>query len=333
MLDARSDDLTHQLDVRLLRFYARPDTEEPSMLALDLVAAGRPSDALAMVEDALASDPEDADLLHACGLALARRGSMEWAQRFFVRAAEIAPRWHAPYAELVPVLLARGRDARAVDVARRAIALGATEGSLRALVRDADREAALDARLSRFHHDALAEDPALLAAELAERGRDAAAREVLDAALASDADDPDLLLLSARMFASCGERERAIAQAQQLVLTATDCAEGHVLLADLLEHEGRFGDALVAIACACAIAPEEESALAERRARLESAQAEREAQDAALDDLLVALPAIVEAAPTPAPRRGWLPSLRRGLPFLRSASVPTVESARDERRS
>src|SRR5688572_5112440 len=88
------------LDLRLLKFRNRPEGEDPALLALELAHAGRTQDAIEVVDDALARDPDDVDLLLGCGLAAERAGKLAFAQLVLTRAAIADRSWAEPLRHL-----------------------------------------------------------------------------------------------------------------------------------------------------------------------------------------------------------------------------------------
>jgi tetratricopeptide (TPR) repeat protein len=193
-----SEESSHQLDLRLLKFRNRPEREDPSMLALALVGAGRAHDAIEVIDAALTADPDDADLLVSCGLAATRSGQLAFAQLVLTRAAKVAPDWAEPIRGLVAVLELRGQKDRALAVARHAIRVGASDAALAEMIRKDDRRRALDARIAALRADADAEDAALLGQELLAEDRAGDALEVATMHIGSGPIDADLAMVQAR---------------------------------------------------------------------------------------------------------------------------------------
>jgi tetratricopeptide (TPR) repeat protein len=342
----------HQLDVRLLRFRNRPDREDPAMLALELVTAGRTHDAIEVVDAALVADPDDVDLLLGCGLAALRAHQLAFAQLVLTRAARQAPTWSEPLSALAKVLAMRDRPAKAVDVARRALSLGADDAALAAMVEVDDRRRALDARLAAFRADPDATDPALLAHALLEDARELDALEVAELALARD-DDADLHVVAARARLARREPDAARDALARAISLAPDWAEPARMLAELLASEGALLDALPVVERALARNLEDASLVA-LRSRIEDAMRDAgivrpEITDASVDDLLTTLDRIdpigdetrrglrrcdtlVDAASPlsdderPRRRTGWLPRIARSL-FARNLSERNGEPA------
>lgn len=108
------------LDVRLLRFWNRPGAEEPAMLAEDLLAAGRPQEAIRVVEAALELDSADAEVMVAGARAWEESGNLDRAQLLLTRAATAEPSWSEPWRRLGELLVQRGRFERAKQLLERA---------------------------------------------------------------------------------------------------------------------------------------------------------------------------------------------------------------------
>lgn len=283
----------HLLDVRVLRFRMSPEREEPTLLALELVGAGRTHDAIEVVDGALAADPEDVDLLLGCGVAAVRGGQLAFAQLVLTRAAKLDPAWGEPLRWLAKVLAMRGREDKAVAVARRALAAGEDDAELVAMVRRDDRRRALDARLASYADDPDTEEPALLAQALLEETREAEALAVVRGALARDPRDSDLHVLEARALLARREREAAKDALARAIEHAPAWGEPARMLADLLADEGALIDALRVVERALAHDREDEALIA-CRVRVEDAMRaagiERpERVEAGLDDLLSTL--------------------------------------------
>lgn len=327
----------HQLDVRVLRFRSRRDSEEPALLALELVAAGRTADALEVVDAALRADPDDVDLLLGCGVAAMRSGELTFAQLVLTRAAKQAPDWSEPLRALAKVLVLRGREDRAADVARRAIELDGGDDETRALVRRHERRVALDVRIARFRETPEEEEPALLAQALLEEGRERESLEVIAAALARDTDDADLRVVEARARIARHEHGAAEEALRRALAQAPEWSEPARMLGTLLADRGALLEALPIVERALARNLEDE-ALVALRGRIEEQMAaagiERpELADARLDALIATLDRIdpigdatrqglarcdtlvdVPSPVDPARRRtGWLPSFARRL--------------------
>ncbi|AKF05189.1 tetratricopeptide repeat protein [Sandaracinus amylolyticus] len=330
--------LDHQLDVRVLRFRSRPDSEEPALLALELVSAGRTHDALEVVDSALQADPDDVDLLLGCGVAAVRTGQLTFAQLVLTRAAKKAPEWAEPLRWLAMVLSMRGREERAADVARRALAAGATDDATRELVRRHERRVALDARLARFRDDPEHEEPALLAQALLDDEREAEALEVIASALGRE-EDADVLVVEARARTARREHARAEDALRRALALAPEWSEPARLLGTMLADRGALLEALPIVERALA-RNLDDGALVALLGRIEDQMraagiSRPELADAHLDDLLSTLDRIDpigdetrrEIAPSEPVRKrsGWLPRIARrffGMP------EPTTPSTR-----
>lgn len=326
----------HLLDLRLLKFRNRPEGEDPAMLAIELALGGRTNDAIEVVDEALARDPEDLDLLLGCGVAAMRGGRLAFAQIVLTRAALADRTWTEPLRHLSDVLERRGRADRAIEVARHAVRAGERDPAVVARVAADDRRRALDARLASFRADPDREEPALLAQELAAQGRNEDALFVATTAIAREDDDADLRMIEARAQIADGDRdaaERALGRAIEL---APGWAEPARTLADSMLERGALIPALTTIERAIAATPDDGS-LGEARDRILAAMeragvARPGVADAALDALLGQLDRIdpigddtragfsrsdtlvdAPAPERPARRTGWLPTIARTL--------------------
>lgn len=200
----------HGLNVRMLRFRSRPDREEPALLARELLAIGRHSDALELTEVALARDAGDPDLELIRAQALLAAGDARPGEEALIRAAKASPEWSAPLSALARLLASRGDEARARGIAQRARTLGADDTTVGRLVAADDSERRLDARLDRFTADDASEEPVMLARALELADRLADAERVLREALLRDADDADTLAALARIERQRGHTDEAI---------------------------------------------------------------------------------------------------------------------------
>ncbi|MBW2461430.1 MAG: tetratricopeptide repeat protein [Deltaproteobacteria bacterium] len=204
--DCRSQ---HQLNLRLLRFTASPQREEPVMLAQDLLAAKRPVDALQVVEAAMERDPDDSDLLLTLGVALFRSGEVEWARRVLVKAVSADEEWAEPWRWLGETLIEAGDRDRGVQALIRAQALDGSDSQVAQILRRLARQDEVGAQIARFFARPELVDPALLLQDLIEDERFDDATKVLGIALADEDDDPDLLLLKGRVERARGQLEAA----------------------------------------------------------------------------------------------------------------------------
>lgn len=337
------------LDLRLLRLRSRPDAEDPAMIALELALAGRTHDAIEVVDEALARDPEDVDLLLGCGLAAMGAGQLAFAQIVLTRAALADRGWTEPLRHLARVLERRGRGDRALQVARHAVAAGDRDPGLVAKVLADDARRALDARLRAFRQDPDLDEPSLLAQALAAQDRWDDALAIVLEAIAGD-DDADLRVIEARARTVRGEHdeaERALARALEL---APAWAEPARMLADRQLDRGAMLPALATIERAIVASPEDAS-LGASRDRILEAMAHAGVTrpgvaDAQLDTLLGELDRIdpigddtragfvrgedtlLDIPTEPARRRtGWLPTIARSL-FGRARSSDLAPAAR-----
>lgn len=332
----------HPLDVRVLRFRNRPEREDPAMLALELASAGRTHDAIEVVDAALIADPDDVDLLLGCGVAAMRADQLAFAQLVLTRAARQAPTWGEPLRCLAKVLARRGRQDKAIEVARRAIDVGADDAELTEMVRRDDRRRALDAQLMRFREDPDAVEPSLLAQELLAEERALDALEVAERGLARD-DDADLHVITARARLHRRERELAKDALARATTAAPEWAEPARMLGELLADEVALLAALPIVERAL-VHNLDDGALVALRSRIETAMSDAgiqrpEASDAGVDELLSTLDRIdpigdetrralsrgrshAHELDRPRARTGWLPRIARTLFGRAPAEAP-----------
>lgn len=127
------------LDARLLRFRSRGSSENPALLAEDLLRAGRASEAAEVAAAGLVTLPEDARLLFIEGKAWLHDAQYEKAQASLINAARVSPRNKEVFRTLGEVLLKRGDPARAVKVLERALSLDPNDYAIKLLNERATR--------------------------------------------------------------------------------------------------------------------------------------------------------------------------------------------------
>jgi tetratricopeptide (TPR) repeat protein len=135
--------LRRQVSVNAANVTARRDL---ALAYLDLL---RPKAALSPLEQALAREPDNPELLYLWGLALHRSGEHERALDPLVRAVDLAPnlRYGEPYSVAGDALLALGRDEEALDAYERFAGINSSDVAVhtnmaRAHGRRGDREGA-----------------------------------------------------------------------------------------------------------------------------------------------------------------------------------------------
>jgi Flp pilus assembly protein TadD len=264
----------HQLNLRVLRFQTNPEVEEPVMLAQDLLAVGRPEDAIEVVDFAIQRDPNDADLIMTLGVALLKSGEHEWARRILTKAVTADPEWIEPWRWLGEALLRADDLGRAGRVLARAKALGDEDAELTELLSRVRRLERLRTRALSYLNDPNADEPALLGQELLAAFRVEEAALVVAAALRSDADDPDLLVLAGRIERARGNvsaARRSLARAAQIDPMWDEAWSD---LEELFEEEGdREGAARLAHARRAAESKAQADMDAEAETRTEAKQA------------------------------------------------------------
>jgi Flp pilus assembly protein TadD len=106
--------------------------------------AGRLDDSRRVLSDAAARFPRDADVLHACGGVLARRGELEPALAALKTASELRPRDADIATNLGAALASLGRFAEAVDQFDRALRLSPNHRAAQANVAEFGPRAVAD---------------------------------------------------------------------------------------------------------------------------------------------------------------------------------------------
>ncbi|MGE0785213.1 MAG: tetratricopeptide repeat protein [Sandaracinaceae bacterium] len=227
-------DKRYRLDLRVLRFRGDKKRDEPALLARDLLAKGRSDEALELTSAALEDDPSDTDLLLVHGIALAKSGQLATAQLALTRAAKEDPEWVEPWRLLAEVLWQRGKHARALQVARRGLAVDPGDESLSRI----QKSASLELRARSYLFAPNDEEPAMLAQELLSDNRADLAFEVTRTALLEELDDVDLLVVHARAAIAMRDLDEAINALSMATYGAADWPEVWKLLATAHEQKG-----------------------------------------------------------------------------------------------
>ncbi len=129
------------LSVRVHRFTQQPDDEEPTMLAQELIAEGRPDDAFEVTRTALLAELDDVDLLVTHARAAWARGDLDEAENALSTATFEAPDWPVVFRMLAEVRAELGRTRDALAAAQRALSLEPSDVALRVWVERLEREA------------------------------------------------------------------------------------------------------------------------------------------------------------------------------------------------
>ena len=111
------------LDTRLLRFVHDPGSEDPTLLARDLVESGQPLPALEVITEGLRGSENDPELLLLAGRAWLLEGDLARSQQAFLKAARVAPQNEETFRWLGEVLLRRGDLSRAKRVVHQSLTL------------------------------------------------------------------------------------------------------------------------------------------------------------------------------------------------------------------
>ena len=226
------------LTMRLLRHQNVGDSEEPVMLAQDLMGAGRVRDARLVCMTALHKDPTDVDLL-LTGAGIAESlGECIDARTLLVKAARLAPDWIEPMARLSRLLYRMEDFGRAWAAVERCYVINPTSAETCALRADIEQAHRLTLRKHRFLNDEHADDAAMLANALVADARFDDALAVLDYALERDGEDADALFVKGTILKARGEREEAEIALRRVTQMECGWVEAWETMADLLEETG-----------------------------------------------------------------------------------------------
>jgi Flp pilus assembly protein TadD len=124
-----------ELEVRTKRYLAEAGGEEPTMLAQELLAAGRAEAAFEVTRTALLEELDDEDLLVTHARAARARGDLDEALGVLHTAAVAAPDWAEVWRLLAEVHEERGEPERAREAAAEALLADPTDESLMRLHR------------------------------------------------------------------------------------------------------------------------------------------------------------------------------------------------------
>jgi tetratricopeptide (TPR) repeat protein len=127
------------LDSRLLRYRSTPSSEDAARLSADLLEGNRLDDVMEITRAALASRPDDPELLVLSARADFAAGRLNEAQVTLLKAARVAGTRKEPFRWLGEVLLKRGDPARASKVLERAKQIDPTDRTIQTLHQRAER--------------------------------------------------------------------------------------------------------------------------------------------------------------------------------------------------
>jgi tetratricopeptide (TPR) repeat protein len=233
----------------------------PINLGMWLQQRGRSAEAVALLEHALALEPEDAEIHGNLGIALASLGRRADARAHLERAAALAPASPQAQNNLANALAQEGSLADAVEHYRRAVELDpAYPDAQNNLANVLVQQGALDEAVSHYQA-ALAADPryatahANLATVLTRLGRNDDAITHYRAALALDPAEADAARGLGAQLAARGAWEEAIAQLAAAVALRPTHLETQYQLAAALAGAGRTDQAIAAYARALELAP------------------------------------------------------------------------------
>lgn len=132
-LDAMEQEAS--LEMRARRYIAGASLEEPTMLAHELLAAGRADEAFEVTRTALVDELDDEDLLVTHARAARDRGDLDEALSVLQTASVAAPDWTEVWRLLAEIHEERGDLERAREAASRGLSVDPADGPLRALQR------------------------------------------------------------------------------------------------------------------------------------------------------------------------------------------------------
>ncbi|MFK7998773.1 MAG: tetratricopeptide repeat protein [Polyangiales bacterium] len=231
------------LTMRVLRHQNVGDSEEPVMLAQDLISAGRLRDARLVCMTALHKDPTDVDLL-LTGAGIAETlGEHVDARTLLVKAARLAPEWAEPMVRLARLLFHMEDYGRAWAAVERCYSMDPADAATCALRADIEQAHRLTLRKDRFLQDEHADDAAMLANALVAESRFDDALAVLNYALERDGEDADALFVKGTILKARGERELAEIALRRVTQMECGWVEAWETMADLLEEKGSVAHA------------------------------------------------------------------------------------------
>lgn len=224
--------------MRLLRHQNVGDSEEPVMLAQDLMSANRLRDARLVCMTALHKDPSDVDLLLTSAGIAETLGEHVDSRTLLVKAARLVPEWIEPMIRLARLLFRMEDYGRAWAAVERCYSMDPTSARTCALRADIEQAHRLTLRMNRFLSHEHADDAAMLANALVAESRFDDALVVLDHALERDGEDADALFVKGTILKARGERELAEIALRRVTQMECGWVEAWETMADLLEEKG-----------------------------------------------------------------------------------------------
>ena len=226
------------LTMRVLRHQNVGDSEEPVMLAQDLIGANRLRDARLVCMTALHNDPSDVDLLLTGANVAESLGEYVDARTLLVKAARLAPDWLDPMIRLARLLFRMEDFGRAWAAVERCYAMEPSNAQTCALRADIEQAHRLTLRKERFLDDEHADDAAMLANALVAESRFDDALTVLDYALERDGEDADALFVKGTILKARGQRDLREVALRRVTQMESGWVEAWETMADLLEERG-----------------------------------------------------------------------------------------------
>lgn len=265
-----------------------------------LLGAGRPGEAIAMLERAIAADPREPTAPHMLGVALAQTGDLARAEKALESARKLAPKSAAVLTDLATVLIMALRPAEALPPLERARKLDPSLNSalfyqgvaLTNLDRPAEALAAFDALAAREPGNPVALQNR--SALLLKLGRLDEAASAVAALLARAPEHPPALALQASILIEQSRHEEALTLCERILARDPLFAEAHAARGAALARLERTDDAVAAFQKALDLRPDYPEALL-NLARTEGARGRLAESLAALDRLLAIAPSRVDA--------------------------------------
>lgn len=232
-----------KLTRRVLRQQNQGEVDDPAMLVLDLLNAGRLADATLVFESASDADLDDPDLLFV-GASVARANHDPiTARALLVTAARKAPLWVAPLVGLAELLADAGDWARAWSTLERCESIDPANEAARELRDQLGPACRLDSRRRAFLESPDQDDGAMLANALVAAGRTDEALDVLERALEHDPEDADVLFVQGNLLNLRGETARARQSFRRVTQVDAGWAEAWEAIADVIDEEGDIAGA------------------------------------------------------------------------------------------
>jgi tetratricopeptide (TPR) repeat protein len=240
-------DFLEEEDEALFDFMASSQVkEEEYRLAAGYLQQARHDQAIEHLDGILAIDPQYVDALNAKGVALAHQGANEEAFRLFEQAAGLAPDHAGMVLNMALMRYVQGRQQDAATLYRKAVGIDQRySGTLTFLAGDHVVKADAGEALDFIERAAAVEQNYQLAVGYLQQDRIFKALENLDAALAINPQNTDVLNAKGVVLAKQGQNEAAYALFEEAAALAPDHA-GIVLNMALMRYiQGRQEDAKV----------------------------------------------------------------------------------------